>query len=110
MGFVRRQKEDIAVLNAERLKIEGQEVTGIEHEFPPFQIGDEYILFLRQLPESGHYAVAFGPQGAFQNLGGQVRQVAGARGSWNRERGRVPMVSFIEELTGVIEHEGVNKK
>jgi hypothetical protein len=77
------------------VSIEGRRVLGTESGFPPFELADEYVLFLKTTPD-GHSVVPFGPQGAFKVEGGKVTQVLD--GEWNRERGAVELSQFLEEI------------
>jgi hypothetical protein len=77
------------------VSIEGRQVKGTESDFPAFEMADEYILFLKPAAE-GHYTVLYGPHGAFKIEEGKVTQVLD--GEWNRERGRVELSQFLEEI------------
>ncbi|HKY20359.1 MAG TPA: hypothetical protein VJM31_03995 [Vicinamibacterales bacterium] len=83
------------------LSIDGHMVTSYEQDFPPFQAGEEYILFLRLDTSTGHYVVTHGAQGAFRTLLGAVEQVSKG-GTWNETRGRVSAVAFAQELHGIL--------
>ena len=78
--------------------IDGYPYKSYEPDFPPFQPGEEYVLFLKYDESAGHYVVPFGAQGAFRNLGGVVEQVS-REGRWNAERGRVSFDAFLREVT-----------
>jgi hypothetical protein len=77
------------------VSIEGRMIKASDPEFPPFELSEEYVLFLRPAAD-GHYVVAFGPQGAFKVEEGKVTQVHD--GEWNRERGPVDLSQFLEEI------------
>lgn len=84
------------------MTIEGYPVTTRESDLPPFHANEEYILLLKRDPSIGQYILPYGAQGAFRITGGEVEQVSKDTGTWNRERGRVPVVEFIKELTSLI--------
>lgn len=81
------------------MQIEGFTVTAYERQFPPFSVGDEYILFLTKHPTEGHYVLRHGAQGAFRIIGGAVEQIA--TGTQGLNRGRIPDLQFVEELTAI---------
>ncbi len=78
------------------IAVDGVTVTVFEPDFPPFSVGDEYILFLVKDPSTGHYLVQYGAQGAFKVSEGVVDQVAAGTSGLNR--GRVPASQFLQEL------------
>ena len=84
------------------MTIEGYPITSRESDLPPFHANEEYILMLKRDPSTGQYLLPYGAQGAFRITGGEVEQVSKDTGTWNRERGRVPVVDFIKELTSLI--------
>jgi hypothetical protein len=84
------------------MTIGGYVITSSDGDFPPLKAGEEYILFLRLDRTTGQYVVAYGAQGAFRNVGGEVEQVSQDTGTWNRERGRVPIAAFTQELADIL--------
>lgn len=89
------------------MMIEGYEYTHRVNGFPPFDVGDEYILFLiRDQRGTGRYVVVAGQQGAFKIMGQTIEQVAGASFvSEENRRGRVPLDKFLSELRSAIRKE-----
>jgi hypothetical protein len=81
--------------------LEGYTVTSRELDFPSFYQGDEYVLFLKRDDTTGRYAVAYGAQGAFQNIAARVEQVS-AIGLWKQRRGAVEMPLFLDEIRSVV--------
>ena len=84
------------------LTIDGYKVTSRENDLPPFRANEEYILMLKRDPSTRQYLLPYGAQSAFRITGGDIEQVSKKFGTWNRERGRVPVVDFIKELTSLI--------
>jgi hypothetical protein len=84
--------------------VDGYQVRTRERDFPDFQNGEEYVVFLKFDSSAKRYIVPFGAQGAFRNVGGVVEQVSRDTGTWNRERGPVSVLAFLEELAGIIAH------
>jgi hypothetical protein len=82
--------------------IEGHQITTFEKDFPPFQTGEEYVLFLAFEQSTGHYAVRYGAQGAFRSAAGTIEQVSKSFGKWNEERGQVTLLDFRQELAAII--------
>lgn len=79
-----------------KLVLEEGTVTARDPEFPAFQGGEEYLLFLKPTNE-GFYEVRFGGQGAFKVEQGKVAQVSDV-GNWNRERGRVDLGELLRQV------------
>jgi len=79
--------------------IDGRSIRAQEANFPGYQSGEAYILFLTRDASAGTYRVAYGPQGAFRNDGGEVEQVWG---TWNGERNRLSVSAFVQELDRVL--------
>jgi len=46
----------------------------------------------------GYFTVSFGSQGAFRVEQGKVTQVSQDTGTWNRDRGAVALVKFLQEI------------
>jgi hypothetical protein len=80
------------------LTLEGHNVIGEENDFPQFTMQDRYVFFLQASEYGSYYWVSYGPQGAFHIKDGFVQQVSQVFGSWNRERGKVSLPAFIEEI------------
>jgi len=96
---VLRPGENVVVAKAGgTVLIDGRSIRAEEANFPAFETGEEYVLFLTLDAAAGTYRVAYGPQGAFRNDGGAVEQVWG---TWNSERGRVSVSTFVQELDRV---------
>ena len=55
---------------------EGFNIVHEENHFPPFNVGERYILFLAAQPQENLYLPAHGPQGAFRISEGVARQVS----------------------------------
>jgi hypothetical protein len=72
------------------------QVVGREQDFPPFQTGEEYILFLEYDPVTSRFEVPLGAQGAFRNIGGTLSQVSETR-AWNDGQ-PMSMQTFVEQL------------
>jgi hypothetical protein len=84
------------------MNIEGYQIQSLEADFPAFQAGEEYVLFLKFDATADQYVVPYGAQGAFRNLGGLVEQVSKDTGKWNSERGPVSILTFTQELTDIL--------
>jgi hypothetical protein len=96
------------------LTIEGYEVTGVDHDLPPFDVDAQYILFMKFDAGTGHYILPNGGQGAFRIKGDPGResaiQMSQKFGSlehstyWN---GAPPLFAFIEDLQSALVKEGM---
>lgn len=84
------------------ITIDGYRFTMSESDFPSFEVTDEYILFLRFDPSTGQHVVPYGAQGAFRIVAGGIEQVSSDTGTWNSERGRTSLLTFIQELTTIL--------
>lgn len=80
------------------VNLDGRSVNSYETDFPPFEIGREYILFLGFDQTRGDYVVPYGSQGAFQNVDGLADQVSLSSTPIREERGKVPLASFETEI------------
>ena len=80
-----------------KVALEGGIVTASDPDFAPFEIGEEYVLFLKSTIQ-GNFEVRFGGQGAFKVTQGKVAQVSRNIGTWNRERGRIDVLQLFEEI------------
>jgi hypothetical protein len=83
-----------------KVQIDGGRVTAYEPDFPFFEIGEEYILFLKRSADQ-LYVVRDGAQGAFRIEAGRASQVSKRIGTWNRERGPVEVAQFVNEIAVV---------
>jgi hypothetical protein len=52
--------------------IDGRRIRSLENGFPPFAVGDQYVLFLRKGRHQDAYDVVFGSAGAFEVTNGTV--------------------------------------
>lgn len=77
--------------------LEGGTVKARDPDFPSFESGEEYVLFLNSEAD-GYFTVSFGSQGAFRVEQGKVTQVSQDTGTWNRDRGAVALVKFLQEI------------
>jgi hypothetical protein len=57
------------------IEVDGRPAVTIENEFPPFNGGEHYILFLKQWPGDNAYEVFGGPQGVFKS-GDNITSIA----------------------------------
>jgi hypothetical protein len=80
------------------LTIEGRVIVDRESDFPPFQPGEEYVLFLQLTSQRGVYIVPHGAQGAFIQANGYVEQVATTNGKVKSARGRIATDAFASEI------------
>lgn len=81
--------------------LEGHEASTSEPDFPPFQLGEEYFLFLAD--RVGGLQVNGGGQGAFRVEGAEVRQASTAHAAWQEKNGRVDVAAFLAQLTDSIQ-------
>lgn len=84
-----------------KVSIEGGTVIARDPDFPPFQVGEEYLLFLDRGAD-GALAVSHGAQGAFKIESAKVTQVSSDTGTWNRARGAVGVLAFLEEVAAAV--------
>lgn len=84
------------------VKVDDHEISSLEGDFPPFEIGEEYILFLKFDSDIKRYIVPYGAQGAFRIIAGNVEQVSRDTGTWNSERGAVGVLEFMQELSSTV--------
>ena len=81
------------------MTIERRSVVARESQFPPFTIGDRYLLFLTPGDAGVYYQVSWGPQGAFTLVNGMLRQMSeGVSPPWNRKSGDVTLDAFLQEI------------
>ena len=79
------------------IDVDGRTVSSSEADFPPFPIGEEYILFLRFDPQQKTYIVPYGAQGAFRLVAGFAEQVS-REGKIKAERGVLPYAALAQEI------------
>lgn len=67
--------------------IDGRRIRSLENGFPPFSVGERYVLFLRKGQHHDGYDVVFGSAGAFEVTNGTVngKPMAGFRDDIVRE-------------------------
>jgi hypothetical protein len=100
-GAIKHRQTIVVTREGGTVMVEGKRVS-IGTGFPPVQVNDEYIFFLRPNPDETYSLVA-GPQGLFKNLGGEVEEVGYG---FYKARGHVPLGLFIKELNDALNHEG----
>lgn len=95
------------------LTVAGHEVVGIDAELPPFDVGAQYLLFLKFDPATGHYRLPHGGQGAFAIRGEpdresvyQMSSQVGQLGFSTKWSGPPPLFIFIDELKSALDKEG----
>jgi hypothetical protein len=91
------------------LTIEGYQVDGIDADMPPFDVGVQYLLFLKLDPATQHYVLPHGGQGAFAIRGEPGRESVyqlsskfGALGFSKEWNGPPPLSVFIENLRSAL--------
>lgn len=91
------------------LTIEGYKVDGIDADMPPFDVGVQYLLFLKLDPATQHYLLPHGGQGAFAIRGEPGRESVyqlsskfGALGFSKEWNGPPPLSVFIENLRSAL--------
>lgn len=87
-----------------KLSLEGGTATARDPDFPAFELGEEFVLFLKRTTEA-RFEVPFGAQGAFKVDQGKVVQVSRDVGTWNRERGPVPLPEMLKEIASATKKE-----
>lgn len=83
------------------ITLEGHLVRVHENDFPPFQLGEEYFLFLAD--RVGGLEVYGGGQGAFRVDGSEVRQASRAHAAWQEKNERIDVAAFLAQLTDSIQ-------
>lgn len=83
------------------VSIEGRQITARDADFPPLNVGDEYVVFLWHDPKTRLLHVHYGAQGVFLISKGYVEQLSRAFGKWNQERGHVALAEFLGEVRAV---------
>jgi hypothetical protein len=79
--------------------LEGHQVQASEPDFPDFELGAEYVLFLKGTRDG--YAVVGGAQGAFALETEQVEQMSRYNGAWKAAHGKMPLTKFVQMLADV---------
>lgn len=69
-----------------------------ETRFPPFEPGDKYILFLRNAPDVGGLAPAYGPDGSIRVEAAGKLEPLGDRAAMSRAYHGKPSDSLLAEL------------
>jgi hypothetical protein len=72
------------------IMLEGRKVHAFENDFPPFELGVEYIVFLKR-ESDGSFTLPYGAQSAFRVEGQAVDQMSRRRAAWKREHGGKPV-------------------
>ena len=84
------------------LLLEGHRVIAEEDDFPSVNVGESYVLFLQRVEEESFYYFVYGAEGAFQIQDGSVRQLSTTVGTWNNDRGVVPVGDFVAEVRRLV--------
>lgn len=72
------------------VSLEGHKVHFFESDFPPLELGVEYIVFIKRDPDRS-FSFPYGGQSAFRVDGQTVDQVSRHRAVWKREHGGQPV-------------------
>jgi hypothetical protein len=107
---------EVVILTAagasESLTIEGHKVTGVDDDLPPFDVGAQYLLFLKFDSATGHYLLSHGGQSAFVIRGElgresvvQMSSKFGRQLGFSTWNGPPPLFAFREDLNAVLEKE-----
>lgn len=73
-----------------------------ERDFPPFNAGETYVLFLDGAANQQFFEVRYGGQGAFLVSPDGVKQVSLVRGDWNARKGVLPVEGFVAEIKNAL--------
>jgi hypothetical protein len=65
--------------------VAGRQVSVVESDFPPLELGQEYVLFLHREHNSARLSVTGGPQGVFEVTAGQLSHVMKTRPLWETD-------------------------
>jgi hypothetical protein len=94
------------------LTIDKYKVSGVDPEVPVFDVGGQYLLFMRFDPISGHFLLTHGGQSAFLIRGevGKefVIQLSSKRGAYvysTKWSGPPPLFAVIDELQSALQEE-----
>lgn len=82
--------------------VEGRTALSEENDFPAFNPGERYVLFLNRSPDADAYQIYGGPQGAFTVVP-EVRQLSSQQGDWNGTRGVVLPTAFFDKVRALVE-------
>jgi hypothetical protein len=74
--------------------LEGHKVHFFENDFPPLELGVEYIVFIKREAD-GSFSFPYGGQSAFRLDGQTVDQVSRRRAVWQREHGGKPVQADV---------------
>jgi len=87
--------------------LEGHKVHFFETDFPPLELGIEYIVFIKRDPD-GSFSFPYGGQSAFRVDGHTVDQVSRRRAVWKREHGGKPVQVdvLLQEVAAIAESSG----
>lgn len=75
--------------------LENRRVFNIVEQYPPFEVGGEYVLFMKFDARTQTYSVPYGGQGAFREVGGIAYQVSKYNDQFQNER---PSLEFASEI------------
>ena len=99
-GLLSAGQEIVVRRESGTVTIDGRPATSIESDFPAFEAGQSYVLFLKHSSKDGVYTVVAGPLGAF-NSGEQVVPLATAADAsvpWPAS----PRDTFLGELRALL--------
>jgi len=82
--------------------VDGRMVVAQENDFPLFEPGEHYILFLTKLPRENAYSVFGGPQGAFISVQGHLKQLSIEFGELTHKRGTLARAAFLDEVRALL--------
>jgi len=84
------------------LILDGHSVHSSESDFPRFELGAEYVFFLKRAP-NGSFSFPYGAQGAFKIENGTVAQMSRHNAAWRADHGGapVPIAVLLGEIDAV---------
>jgi hypothetical protein len=85
--------------------VAGRQVSVRESDFPPLELGQEYVLFLYRERNSDRLSVMGGPQGVFEVTGGQLSHVVKSRPLWETDGESALSIDkseFVRMLQGAV--------
>lgn len=68
------------------IAVDGRSVSFTDTEFPPLELGSEYVLLLKRGAD-GTYSTVYGGQGAFRIESNRADQVSKHHAAWEMEQG-----------------------
>lgn len=80
------------------ITIDGQVVKSVENDFPTFDDGAEYVLFLRRESGAEFYVPVSGAQGVFGIETQHVRQMSQKFGVWNDLHKEMALSTFVDKI------------